>query len=102
MYSVRITASAQRDLNGIYDYIASELANRTAAAALLDEVGECYDALRRYPNMYELCRNIHLSTRGYRKAVIRNYVMLYRVDQEKETVWFMRFFYGAQDYEKLI
>jgi len=39
---------------------------------------------------------------GYRKAVIKNYVMVCKVDGSARAVLVMRFFYGRQDYEKLI
>jgi plasmid stabilization system protein ParE len=54
------------------------------------------------PLMYEACRDPYLKSLGYRKAIINNYIMVYKVDEERETVYIMRFFHGKQDYEKLI
>jgi mRNA-degrading endonuclease RelE of RelBE toxin-antitoxin system len=39
---------------------------------------------------------------GYRKAVIKNYILLYKVDETAKTVSVLRFFYGARDYMKLV
>ena len=102
MYKLEIAVSAQEDLEAIYEYIAVELANRTAAEAFFDEVEKCYDSLIRQPYMYEQCRDDRLRLDGYRRAVIKHYIMVYRVDDSKETVYILRFFYGARDYEKLI
>ena len=52
--------------------------------------------------MYEQCRDPQLRALGYRKAIIKNYVMIYRVDEDKKIVYILRFFYGRRDYEKLI
>ena len=52
--------------------------------------------------MYEFSHNLRLHRMGYHKVVIKNYVMLYRVDEQAKTVYVMHFFYGARQYEKLI
>lgn len=36
------------------------------------------------------------------KAGIRNYIMIYKVNESKKEVIILRFFHGRQDYEKLI
>ena len=101
-YKLEITPPASEDLEEIIAYIARELGNPTAAAALLDEVDECYENLEAMPYMYEECRDPHLKALKYRRAVIRNYVMVYRVSENDKTVYILRFFYGSRDYEKLI
>ncbi|MDI9470334.1 MAG: type II toxin-antitoxin system RelE/ParE family toxin [Bacillota bacterium] len=52
--------------------------------------------------MYEQCRDLRLRTMGYRRIVIKNYVMVYKVDDEDKTIYVLRFFYGARDYEVLL
>ena len=39
---------------------------------------------------------------GYRKAVIKNYILVYRVDEKNNIVYVFHIFYGRRDYEKLI
>lgn len=48
------------------------------------------------------CQNARLMALGYRKVVIKNYIMIYRVEETTHTVYILRFFYGRRDYEKLI
>ena len=101
-YKLVKTDSFQRDLDATIGYIALSLENKTAAASLLDAIEQCYDEIERMPLMYEACHDPHLRELGYRKAVIRNYIMIYQVDKDSETVNILRFFHGRQDYEKLI
>ena len=54
------------------------------------------------PLMYETCHDPYLKELGYRKAVIRNYILIYKVNSETKTVYIMRLFHGRQDYDKLI
>ena len=73
-----------------------------AAADFADAVYNCYDNLEMNPFMYEQCRDAKLKKEGYRRAVIKNYVLVFKVDEEAKTVIVHRFFYGRQDYVNLI
>lgn len=101
-YKIALTELAARDLDSITEYIAERLSNPTAATAFLDAVDECFGNLETMPLMFARCRDTRLRSMGYRRAVIKNYVMIYRVAESKKTVYILRFFYGARDYEKLL
>lgn len=102
MYSLVVSDLAHRDLDNIVSYIAVQLANPIAATNLLDEVEKCYGGLKSNPLMFERCHDGLLEKEGYRKVTIKNYVMVYKVEEAARTVIIHRFFYGAQDYVKLI
>lgn len=78
------------------------LENPSAAASFLDEVESCYDDLAQFPPMFGVCRDPRLKALGYRKAGIKNHIMIYKVSESIETVFIMRFFHGRQDYGKLL
>lgn len=96
------TNSFHRDLDAVIAYIVLSLENRIAAASLLDAIEQSYDEIARLPLMYEAFRDPYLKELGYRKAVIRNYIMVYKVDERAKTVYILRLFHGRQDYEKLL
>lgn len=102
MYKLIITELAHQDLDNIVSYIAVQLANPTAASDFLDEVDRCYGYLKSNPMMYSKCGDSRLAKDGYRKAVIKNYILVYKVDKISKTVVVLRFFYGAKDYARLI
>ena len=102
MYRLAISELAHSDLDNIVSYIAVHLANPTAAVNFLNEVEKCYGYLKSNPLMYERCHDPYLERAGYHKATIKNYVMVYKVDEVDQAVIIHRFFYGAQDYVKLI
>ncbi len=81
---------------------ALSLENPTAATAFANEVEKCYTALEQMPYLYEQCRDPRLSSKGYRKAVIKHYLLIYRVDEAQKTVYLLRFFYGRQNYDTLL
>jgi len=102
MYKLIVTELAHQDLNNIVSYIAVQLANPAAASNFLDEVDKCYGYLKRNPMMYSKCYDSRLGKEGYRKTVAKNYIIVYKVDEDAKKVSILRFFYGAQDYAKLI
>ena len=102
MYRLVVSEFAHRDLDNIVSYIAVQLVNPTAATNFLNEIKKCYGHLKSNPLMYERCHDTFLEKEGYRKVTIRNYVLVYKVDEATKAVIIHRFFYGAQDYVKLI
>jgi addiction module RelE/StbE family toxin len=97
-YKLLITASAKQDLDDIVVYIIRDLDNLPAAAKLLDEAEERYANLEENPFLYEQCRDARLKMSGYRKVVIGRYVMIYRIDKERQIVYVERFFSELQNY----
>jgi plasmid stabilization system protein ParE len=102
MYKLIVSELAHEDLDNIVSYIAIQLANPTAAGDFLDEVGKCYDYLKSNPMIYAKCQDKRLEKEGYRKALIKNYLLVYKINETSKTVSILRFFYSAQDYIKLI
>lgn len=102
MYKLAVSEFAHENLDNIISYIAVQLANSIAATNFLNEVEKCYGYLKSNPFMYERCYDIRLEKEGYRKVTIKNYVLVYKIDEAAKAVIIHRFFYGAQDYVKLI
>ena len=102
MYELEISERAKSDLRGIYEYIATELDAPKAALDFLDDVAVYYERIRGNPCLYEQCRNSRLQREGYRRAVIGSYILVYKAIEEDKKVEVHRFFYGQQNYMKLI
>ena len=102
MYNLDITDHAEDDLDKILSYISNVLNAPKAASDFADKVYDCYDRLEDNPYIYEECRDARLKKEKYRRAVIGNYVLLFRIHEDEKKVIVHRFFYGAQDYANLI
>jgi plasmid stabilization system protein ParE len=89
-------------LDEIVRYIAIELAAPSAATAFVDKIEENYGRIQANPRICELSRDSRLRAEGYRRAVIKNYIMLYKVFDDREEVIVYRFLFGGRDYAKLI
>ena len=101
-YNLVITNDANNELDKIVDYIAVNLQNTKAASDFLDQVDSSYDLLIDNPRIYQLCDYPAFKEKQYRKVVINNYIMIYKIDEATNTVNVMHFFYGTRDYYNLI
>lgn len=102
MYKVLLTELAARDLDAVVEYIAVKLSNPTAAGKLLDEVDKCYSYLRSNLFIFAKSADARLEKEGYRKALIDNYILFFKVFESEKTVIVYRIIYGARDYQKLL
>ncbi len=102
MYKLIITSTMHEELESIILYISDNLKNPSAATNFLNEVAKCYKHLKSNPKIYGFCHDDRLRKQGYRKAVVKNYILVYRIDEKNNTVYILHIFYGRRDYEKLI
>ncbi|WP_010244429.1 type II toxin-antitoxin system RelE/ParE family toxin [Acetivibrio cellulolyticus] len=86
MYKSVVTELAHQDLDKIVSYIVVELVNPKAAGDLLDEVDKCYRYLKSNAWMYGKCQNKRLDKEGYRRASIRNYLVVYKIYEDSKIV----------------
>ena len=50
--------------------------------------------------MFAECVDTYLKRKGYRKALINNYPLIFRLDGKARRVFVLRCFYAGQDYIK--
>lgn len=101
-YDIVVTNPAQDDLEEILNYISVDLSAPKSAIEMLNKIKSIFENLSINPLMYPLCNIDNLKAKNYRKAVINNYLMFYRVDDKNEIIYIMRFIYGRRDYINLI
>lgn len=89
----------------IVDYLSNALSSPAAASNFLDGLDELVTNLESLPLSYPFSLDARLAARGYRKALIGNYVLLFRVVEAGErngTVYVTNLFHGSQDYQELV
>ena len=85
-YSVKLLSRALRDLDGIYDYIARNLQEPGTAADLVDTLEKEILSLERMPNRCPERRVGAYVDKGYRQLLVKNYAVIFRVDEERKNV----------------
>ena len=101
-YSVDVSPEAEQDLSDILNYIKNELLEPAIATKYLKLIREKIDSLEYYPERFGIIENELIRDTVYRKIVIKNYIVIYRVDKEKKIVHIVRVAYGGRNFEKLL
>ena len=86
-------------------YLADELASPGAASNFLDGLDGVVEHLESFPFSYPYSIDSRLAARGYRKALVSNYVLLYRVEETSEgsgVVYVTNLVHGSQSYQGLV
>ena len=97
-YAVKLTPRAERDLDGIYAYIAETLLEPGIAEDMADTLEKGILSLDTMP--YRCPRRKHgiYANKGYRNLFIKNYTVIFRVDEETKTVVIVTVRYSGMDF----
>ena len=99
MYKLIFSPEFLKDLDNTFEYISNSLKVPAAAYNLMKEIDDAIINLKYMPYMHPECDEPLKSLR-YRKIIIKNYIMIYSVDDKKGNVNLLRIFYGKSDYMK--
>lgn len=100
IYSVKISAQAEEDLKGIFEYIAFDLMSLQNANAQLSRLESDILKLKEMPERFRLYEKEPWLSRGLRVMSVDNYLVFYIPDKETKTVTVIRVMYGGRDVEK--
>ena len=95
-YKINYTSKAQRDLDGIWDYIASEYQNISSADRTVQAIMDAVDQLERFPGLGPPLDSIVDIKSDYRFLTTGKYLTFYRILGAEIRV--ERILYGSRDY----
>ena len=99
-YQLKIFPMAQLDMEQIFDYIAVELCNPTAAIWQINDFEKAFDNVCTFPESCPYINNEYVKDKSLRKLIVNNYIAFYRVrDNEIQVV---RVLYGMRNYKALL
>lgn len=85
-YDVKLMNQALRDLDNIYAYIAKTLSEPDAACKLVDSIEQAIYKLEGMPYRCAERKNGAYANKGYRQLQIKNYTVIYRIDEAAKNV----------------
>ena len=97
---IHYSSESRRDLDDIWDYIVSELQNRSAAERVIDCIIDAVDPLKNFAEMGTPLSSIADIGTDYRFLVSGNYMVFYRV--QGNDVYIDRVLYGRSDYMSVL
>ena len=91
---------SRSDLDDIYDYIAFELENSTAAHETISAILDCVEKLEDFPFIGSIVERLPLISDEYRFLGVRNYSIFYRLS--KPRIFIDRILYCKREYNTLL
>lgn len=100
IFDVQISEQADRDLRGIFEYIAFKLLAPENAAGQLDRLEEAISKLDCMPEKFRRYEREPWRSRGLRVVPVDNFLVFYIPDMENQIVTVIRVMYGGRDVDK--
>lgn len=97
-YTVYISPQAYRDIDETYEYICTELFAEKAATDLVDDIEEAILSLEQMPDRGAERKVGIYAGKGYRQLFVKNYTIVYRVDESSGTVMIITVKYSHRNF----
>ena len=97
---IHYSAESRRDLDGIWDYIVSDLQNPSAAERIVDRIMDDVDRLESHAEIGAPLSSIADIESDYRFLVTGSYLTFYRV--RDNDIYVDRVLYGRRDYLRIL
>ena len=101
-YRVFISEPAEHDLWGICRYISAQLSSPQTALDMVDEIEAAIRSLSEMPARFALVGDERLALQGYRKMLVKNYLVFYLIDEEAACVDIVRILYARRDWQAIL
>ena len=101
MYTLEYTKSFNVDIESIRDYFRAKREKRIGAN-LINSITKKLSDLELMPFSRALVRDELLASFGYRTLNIKNYILLFTIDDENKVVFVERIFHGSQDWSNIL
>lgn len=99
-FDVKITEQAEKDLRGIYEYIAFELLAPENASGQLERLEDAINSLDHMPERFRKYEREPWRSRGLRVMPVNNYLVLYAPKNEENVVNIIRVMYAGRNVDK--
>ena len=86
-YKVKINPKAIRELDSIYEYIASEKSAPENAKGQVDRIKMAILNLDTFPQSHQDRNEGRYAGKGYRQLLIDNYIVIFRIDEINKIVY---------------
>ena len=102
MFELVFSEKINDDIISALNYIANILEAPKAAENHFEELKKKYEKLKENPYIRPLVRNKYLATKGIRFIKVKNYILIYKINEENKTVLLYRFIYCRRDWINIL
>lgn len=101
-YKVLVSSSYHQDLLSIVHHISRNLDAPCTASQLLNDIEKAVYGLATMPERFPLVNDPSLSSKQYRKCIVRNYLIFYKVDHSQKVILIHRILHARQNWGKIL
>jgi len=101
-YNVIIDQLGLDDLAGIYKYFAEQLFIPTVAVKTVKKIENEINYNLSFSPYYPLVDNKRLAKMGFRKMVVKKYLVFFVIDEENNIVTVRRIIHGARKWKRVL
>ena len=98
-YKVQLSIQAKEDYKSIIRYIKYKLLEPSIAERYAKLIRNELDTLKHYPQKFAIIDNDIIKQYKFRKLIIKNYIVFYRINEDEKTVNVERILYSATDWK---
>ena len=102
LYRVDVSKVAENDLGEIVRYIASQLSSPDTAMDMMELLEESMSSLSEMLQRFSLLEDDRLSQMGYRKLVVKNYIVFFSIDERNKVVDVERILYARRNWLRIL
>lgn len=101
MFKLKITGSAKEDINSIESYISLNLSSDNIARKTILDIKNAVKSLEVMPQRHRIYKSSSLGI-AIRSFPVRNYLIFYSIDLDKEIVYILRVLYAKRNIDKIL
>jgi len=101
-YRVDLSEPAENDLRDIVRYIAAQLSAPITALNMMETIEKAIEKLSDMPQSYPPVIDDRLSSTGYRKLNVKNYIVFFSINEKDKVVDVERILYARRDWLRIL
>lgn len=101
-YRIDVSEPAENDLRDIVRYISAQLSAPMTALEMLNNIEEAVMSLTVMPQKCPFVTDERLATMGYRKLLVKNYIVFFTIDEKSKAVDVERILYARRDWHHIL
>ena len=101
-YRVDISEPAENDLRDIVRYISAQLSAPMTAMEMLEAMEQAMSSLGEMPHRAPAVADERLAAIGYRKLIVKNYVIFFSINEKAKAVDVERILYGQRNWRAIL
>jgi plasmid stabilization system protein ParE len=102
MFTLTFSSKINDDIVSSIGYIKNTLQVPMAAENHVKELKKAYKKLKENPYVRPLVHDTYLSSQGIRFIKVKNYILIYYINEESKEVFLYRFMYSRRDWINIL